>query len=79
MKVNSSSKGHPSTGLDLDTDRTARTENRSLKDETEIERALAFGEYIKNGLSHRTLQSTKTQPHLHQKLWPCTRCANIGT
>ena len=27
------------------------TDNRNLMDETEIERALAFGEYIKNGTS----------------------------
>lgn len=35
---------------------SAHTENRDLKDEAEIEKALAFGEYIKNGMSFQTLQ-----------------------
>ncbi|KAG8213225.1 hypothetical protein J3R82DRAFT_11690 [Butyriboletus roseoflavus] len=34
------------------------TENRNLKDDTEIERALALGEYIKNGVSFRALQGS---------------------
>lgn len=55
------------------------TENRNLTDDEEIEKALRFGEYIKNGelevLWNSLLQLIKTC----QKPLPCTRSASIDT
>lgn len=56
MKVSPTPPFRPIIDINANLIAFRQTENRNLKDETEIERALAFGEYIKNGSSRATPQ-----------------------